>query len=352
MKPLNVLLVPPEPWSPRRKAWVPGASPSEEELDRLFLEQHGIRIELIDSHGLPFNPAANMHPIYRGLDPLRSAQLLAGRRSVDLVMSVFESSVLIPLLMRRIVGFKPKIAMWDIVPEETWKMRSRFQDVVVPRVDHIFLLAGAQRDYLQRRWQAAGKASVVWQHVDTGFFQPEAFHPKGPILAIGEDVGRDWTTFLRAISDLDIDVIIKTRRALDLSGVRRARVRQVRDKLSFVALRDLYAQSRFVVVPVHETLNVSGVGSVLEAMAMGKALVLSGSANMLDYVEAGTTALTVPVGDAAALRAAISSLATSDERVQSMGAAARERAVRLYSRSAFVSRMATQIRALVGNGTA
>lgn len=349
MRPVNVALVPPEPWAPQRRAWVPGTGPAAGEVDRLLAERHGIHMELIDPNALPWNPMARMHPVYRGLDPVRAMKLLAARRDVDLVMSIFESSALLTLLLRGLTGFRPKVAMWDIVPEETWRMRSRFQDVVVPRIDHIFLLAEAQRAYLDRRWGAGGKSSVVWQHVDTEFYQPAPPQPQGPILAIGEDVGRDWPLLIEAVADLDVDIVIKTRRKLDLSGVRRARIRQIQQRLSFAELRELFASCRFVVVPVQETLNVSGVGSVLEAMASGKAVVLSDSTNMRDYVVSGGTALTCPVGDAAALRHAITTLVENDALAAQLGAAGRVRAVDLYSRPAFAARMADQIRTLLAD---
>ena len=351
MKSINVLLVPPEAWTPQRRAWTPGSGPTAGEVDRLLADRHGIRMELLDPHGLPLNPLANMHPLYRGVDPLRALKVLGGYRDIDLVMSVFESSVLLALLLRRVSGFKPKIAMWDIVPEETWKVRSRMQDLVVPRIDHLFLLADTQREYLRRRWDAAEKSSVVWQHVDTEFYSPGPASVDGPILAIGEDVGRDWPTLIQAVGDLDVDVIIKTKRKLDLTGVRRARIRQIDNRLSFGELRELFARSRFVVVPVRETLNVSGVGSVLEAMAMGKAVVLSDSLNMRDYILPGQTALTCPVGDPLALRAAITTLLENDALRAKLGMQGRARAVELYSRPAFAARMAQQIRELLAAPT-
>src|SRR5262249_20848685 len=60
-----------------------------------------------------------------------------------------------------------------------------------------------------------------------------------------------------------------------------------------------------VVVPLLDTANASGVGTVLEAMAMAKPLVVSASAGIRDFIVPGETCLVVPVGDDAALRDAV-----------------------------------------------
>jgi glycosyltransferase involved in cell wall biosynthesis len=46
-------------------------------------------------------------------------------------------------------------------------------------------------------------------------------------------------------------------------------------QLSQLGLRDLYSQSRFVVVPLHEVDFDAGVTTLTEAMAMGKAVIVT-----------------------------------------------------------------------------
>lgn len=45
--------------------------------------------------------------------------------------------------------YAPLIAMWDIVPEENWKPRKFLQNIVLPRVDHLFLLSSNQQNYIE-----------------------------------------------------------------------------------------------------------------------------------------------------------------------------------------------------------
>jgi glycosyltransferase involved in cell wall biosynthesis len=311
------------------------------------MEAQGVDVTLLDPHSRPFNPLFGLHPLYMGLDPYRTAKVLLGNRRVDLVLSVFEASCTLPLLLRRAFRFKPKIAMWDIVPEEVWKPRSFLQDIVLPRIDHVFLLSSGQKSYLQRRWNAAAKTTVILQLVDAEFYQPGAPIVDGPILAIGDDVGRDFDTLMRAVHDLDIDLIVKTKRPLlELPG-RRARVKQISARLSFKELRDLYASAKFVIVPVHQTLNVSGVGSVLEAMAMGKALVVSDNPRLRDYFIPGETAIVPPTDDPQALRDAIMHLNNNFEMRQALGRNGRSMVERFFANPVFGARMAQAIRDVV-----
>lgn len=55
-----------------------------------------------------------------------------------------------------------------------------------------------------------GKAKMIWQSVDTRFYEPEPAQPMGPVLAIGDDHGRDWPTLIEALAPLDIDLVLKT----------------------------------------------------------------------------------------------------------------------------------------------
>ena len=79
-------------------------------------------------------------------------------------------------------------------------------------------------------------------------------------------------------------------------------------------LRDLYASSRFIVVALYETDFQAGVTTILEAMAMGKAVIASRTRGQRDVIEDGVTGIYVPPGDSAALRKAIVDLLASPER--------------------------------------
>jgi glycosyltransferase involved in cell wall biosynthesis len=344
---VNVLLTPPEPWGPRRAQYCAGAEPDPFAIYRAMASE-GVVVRLLDPTGWPRNPLYGRHGLYMGIDPWRAQHILIRERHVDLVLSIFESSCLLPLLFRRLAGYRPKIAMWDITPTRTWRPRKRMQDVVVPRVDHLFLLSAGQQPILQERWGAAAKTSVVYQHVDADFFSPRPPDDGGLILSVGDDIGRDFDTLMQAVHDLDIRLRVKTRLKLPSLPGRRATVEQVAGRLSFCDFRSLYEQSDFVVIPLHVTENVSGVGSVLEAMAMGKALVLSDNPVIRDYVIPNETALLVPPGDPRALREAIQTLRQDKSRAAFLGQRGRRFVEQMFANAVFGKRMASAIRRVVG----
>lgn len=88
-------------------------------------------------------------------------------------------------------------------------------------------------------------------------------------------------------------------------------------------LRDLYARSRFVVVPLRPSDTDNGVTVILEAMAMGKPVICSRTRGQVDVIQEGVTGIFVPVGDPSALRAAMLELWNDPERARTMGLAAR-----------------------------
>ena len=346
---LKVVLLASEDWIPDMSIFTKGDRPDPVILYQILADQYGIDIEVIDPI-LPRNlPLLRRHTAYRGIDPIRAIKVLLTRRKADIVISVFESSILIMSLFRHFFSYKPKLVIWDLVPDEVWRTRRFLQNIAVPRVDHLLLLSGNQIPYLHKRWGVDARAKIVWQHVDTEFYRPQAPNPDGPILAIGDDHGRDWPTLLEALAPLDIDVIIKTKSKLNVPSGSRVRLKQISDRVSFQELRELYAKASFVVIPLSETLNVSGVGSVLESMAMGKALIISDNPPIRDYLDPGQTADVVPVGDSAKLRQAVLALKDNPERMQSMGNLARARAVRLYGFDAYAKRFADTLHALSGS---
>jgi glycosyltransferase involved in cell wall biosynthesis len=78
-----------------------------------------------------------------------------------------------------------------------------------------------------------------------------------------------------------------------------------------------------VVVPTEVREYPTGQTVLLEAMAMGKACVVSDTPAMREYVEHGVTALLVPPHDPLALRGAVDRLRADPALRQALGEAAR-----------------------------
>jgi glycosyltransferase involved in cell wall biosynthesis len=89
-------------------------------------------------------------------------------------------------------------------------------------------------------------------------------------------------------------------------------------------LRDLYAQAEVVVVPLIPTDFQAGVTTIIEAMAMAKAVVVTATDGQRDIVTDGETGVLVPAYDAMALRSELQRLLADPGERRRLGANARE----------------------------
>jgi glycosyltransferase involved in cell wall biosynthesis len=299
---LRAVVLPPTAWRPAREAFRPGNGPDPLEVFR-HLADNGIDISVIDPGKRPLNPLAGRGTVLESLDPLRALRVLTGHRRADIVVSVFEGSALPIMLLRRLAWFKVPVVLWDIGLTEGWRLREHILDRVVP--------SASQKVYIERRWGHSG-VEVLGHGVDTKFFTPALPAPNGPVLAVGDDAGRDYASLLAVAANLGSDIVIRTGR-LPADAPVAANVTILRDRTSDLSLRNLYAESRFVVVPLHPTLNASGVTSILEAAAMGRAAVVSDNPAIRDFIVPDVTCLVVPCGDRMALQTAMARLLREPE---------------------------------------
>ncbi len=227
--------------------------------------------------------------------------MLLYHRRVDAVIAVFEGPAVLPALLRRLFGFRPRLLMWDLGLTD-WRLRRRIQDIVIPRVDEILVLGSNQTADIVARWPTHAPVTCIGHYVDTGFFRPlPPSEGAGFILSVGDDDGRDYKTLMQAVVGLDTEMVIRSRHQLPPTH---PRLRQITQRISFHELRQLYADAAIVVVPLHDRPHAGGVSAVLEAAAMGCAMVVSDSTGIRDYCVDGETCLQVPCGDTAALSAA------------------------------------------------
>ena len=52
--------------------------------------------------------------------------------------------LLLYVIPRRVAPFKAPIVIWDLCPTPDWRMRSRLQDYVAPRVDGVLAIHSSQ----------------------------------------------------------------------------------------------------------------------------------------------------------------------------------------------------------------
>ena len=193
----------------------------------------------------------------------------------------------------------------------------------------IFVYAQAQSDWATDTLGIAPeKVSLIPFHADDRFYRPLSLVPApNQICAAGLE-WRDYPTLIDAVSELP-ELSVKLAAASPWSKGRNETEGRTLPpnvdarRYDYAGLRDLYANSLFVVVPLYETDFQAGVTTILEAMAMGKAVIATRTAGQTDVIEDGVTGLTVAPGDVEGWQAAILRLRTDDALRERLGRAAR-----------------------------
>jgi glycosyltransferase involved in cell wall biosynthesis len=308
------------------------------------LETLGFRVEFLDVHVWPLNPLAGKPSLFSSIDPLRAADVLLRRRRALAVVSYFQSGALLVLALRRLLGFKPLVVIVDIGDDQNWRAREKIVRFCIARADAVFTFAGAQAEYLRKKYDT-DTVRFLPQQADTGFFSPGADAAEDFVLSVGGDISRDFETLKRAVFDQGFPIVLRTSLVVE-DRARFPNVTVVRDRLSDSGLRDLYRRAKIVVLPLHDMLHPGGITTLLEAFACGKAVVAGDSRGIRDYLRHEDNCLVVPCGDAQALQNAVRRLMNEDGLRAFLGHNARAYAEAELSQPCHAKRLAAAIRSL------
>jgi glycosyltransferase involved in cell wall biosynthesis len=215
-------------------------------------------------------------------------------------------------------------------------------------IDRFMTYSRWQQRFIMERWKL-GHDRVLWTPfmVDQEFFSPKHVTPASPlrqqVCAVGLE-RRDYETLLRAVEDLDVHVVIAAASpwAKRAEGVATSKVPDnvtVR-KFTQYELRQLYADSCFMIMPLENVKFQAGVTAILEGMAMGKAVICSRVPGQTDVVVEGDNGRYVPPGDPAALRTEIRRLLSDPEEAARLGANGRKLIEREMNLDLYAQRLA------------
>ena len=130
----------------------------------------------------------------------------------------------------------------------------------------------------------------------------------GDYIFSGGDGDRDYPTLLEAVKGMNVRVVIATRRK-DWNGTVSIPSSVEAFPVNNEDFRKWMAGSRMVVIPMEKGhLHSGGQQTYLNAMAMGKPVVVADDKGAKDYIQNGVDALIVPSGDVEAFRIAIKSV--------------------------------------------
>jgi glycosyltransferase involved in cell wall biosynthesis len=318
----------------------------------LFLQDHGFEVTIEDSTPLLLNPLARLHELYSGLDPVRAARIAVRAGRYDALVCIGEATAFVFLRLKRLFNLRLPIVLVDPALGGGYARRERLLDYVLPRVDRVVVFGRVQVDYLRQVY--GGRVDAVFLHhrADTVFYRPmpPAESPPRMVFSIGNDISRDFETLARAAQlharsgRRKLRFVVQTALPCSNGG---GLLDVQREPISYRRLRELYAEAAVVVVPLFNSRHAGGINALVEAMAMARPIVVSGSPGLGDYVEDGSTALVVEPGSAEAMARAIDRLVDDDAGARELGDRARAHVVERCANPAYARAMAEQIRDVV-----
>lgn len=281
------------------------------------------------------------------------------RRRYRLIFTDGEQ-VAIPLaLLLKFANFGPRARHFAICHILSVGKKMLFFDwlKIASHIDLFFVYATWQKQFIQKRWQLPAERVIFTPFmVDDEFFslaqsgaEQENLYAslniskdQPMICAVGREF-RDYPTLLKAVEGLDVHVIVTAASAWskrsDSTADQSIPANVTVSRFTLYELRDIYAISQFLVMPLYNVDFQAGVTALLEGMAMEKAVICSRTPGQTDVVVEGETGIYVPPGDVPAMRQAIQKLLADPELAAQMGRNGRKRIETQMNLKAYVDRL-------------
>ncbi len=222
---------------------------------------------------------------------------------------------------------------------KAWLIRN-----AIASADGIICPSTAQSNYLKHEGFDPRRVFFIPYGIDVDFYLKNADREHRPIaeryvLSAGRDIGRDYATLVKAVTGKDVRLVIGAL-PRNFPGVKTFPPNVTVKYFPQIEMPSLFYHAEFVVVPsIPEEKMVgsdcSGQYVLLEAMASGKAVVITERSTRADHFTDHEDGLTVPPENSEALGKAIAELWSSPEKAQRMGAHAREKALRHFTTERF-----------------
>jgi glycosyltransferase involved in cell wall biosynthesis len=246
---------------------------------------------------------------------LKQAWRLRDRlRAADVVFATADSSGL-PVLLLKELGLETtpvvyaSIGLAESFADERGPIFTLYRRLL-RHADRVLAYALSEVDALSRMFALRPeRLRFVSFGVETEFFAREAVKLSPRPLSFGFDHRRDWPTLFAAVAGLD-EIVEVVANPDVLRGLAIPRNVALPPPEPIDQLRDRLAAAPFVILPVRQNLYTGATISLLQAMAAGKAVIVSRTRAIDDGygLRDGENCLLVPPGDVPALARAISTL--------------------------------------------
>ena len=184
-------------------------------------------------------------------------------------------------------------------------------------VDWFVTCSQSQTDFLRQYLNLpAERATFIWEQTDLTFFSPGPTSPgkrRPIILSVGLE-RRDYKTLATATADLSVDVKIsgfsQDAKSLSQTFPDVMPANMSRQFYTWLDLLQLYRDADVVVVSTFPSQYAAGVQNMIEAMACGCPTIVTRTEGLETYLLDNDGVISIPPGDAVAMRQVIVRLLT------------------------------------------
>ena len=323
------------------------------------LERDGIRLHWTDRVHTDSWAHSRSGRLIRRLEsatvPFAQTALMAPQiRRCDATFAMFESEANCLAIVRNLgrrSARSPFLVMtsWlsQILSTAPRSLRAQYR-LAYRSVDIVYYLASNQRPILEQALRLPPeRLRYIPFGVDSETFVPSSLPDGDYLLAVGRDSARDWPTFFEAVRSIKMPVKVCCRLS-QLTGITVPPNVQILGHVDRDRYRELLGRARVVAVLTRPVSYPSGQSVLLEAMAMGRTVVVTDTASMRDYVRDGVDCLTVPPRDPSATAKKIEQAAGDDALRSVIGAEARRIVEARYDSSSMWGSIARDLFDLIG----
>jgi len=249
---------------------------------------------------------------------------------------------------------KPKWVVYDFsivgLIGKGQTLKERIFRWMISKTDGIITLCEKEAELLREMFPSKkDKICFIPYSVDDSFFKPQNLNEGNNILSVGIDVGRDHKTLLEACKDIDTKVVISgDQKKFRKLGELPSNIKAVRfDPLEL--LRQ-YEIAKIIVIPLDITggkNDAMGCSTLVEAMIMGKAIIVTRTPTMESYIDNMINGILVNQGDSEDMKDAILYLLNNEEKRKELGKKAREFALKNLTKGKGAEMMASYFKSFV-----
>lgn len=276
----------------------------------------------------------SIYPVENRCDPrfvspiLEAVRLFRRRREFDVVLTMGPRTSLYYGIMCAVAGVESRQIMCEVFLDPprrhpSWRIKTALYRLAARRSLGILTNSSLEVESVIRRC-GISRERVTYVPMHTNIRRPHLEERDEEFVLSAGRTWRDYPLLLEALRRLSVPAVIICGRR-DLCRI------SVPDNVTVLreVNRDLYldflGRCRLVALPLLPVERATGQVVVLEAMALGKPVVATRVSGTVDLVVDARTGYLVPPGDAAALAAAIGSLAGAPGQAAEMGRRALER---------------------------